>query len=237
MFILVDYDNLPPIETRRGVLSIVTKILNTIGASRLTAHPRVRFKLYGGWYELSRMTRRAQLLSEEVRRVFPRAVPVTATTGAVSPIVAVELAQGIEIDPRAVIENTFRTRELPSGLRCDLPPFTNCVSPGACPLAHFAQFISASCPERGCRVEPKQIMGRDEQKLVDGMLTADLIYSAVRRQADVGIVSSDDDLWPGIKSALLLGANVIHIHTIPGRITPSRYSRGAGRTYSQLALN
>jgi uncharacterized LabA/DUF88 family protein len=113
----------------------------------------------------------------------------------------------------------------------------NCVNASACPLDSVYDIIERGiCPESTCRVVSADIMGKAEQKLVDTMLTADLIYLASNGSPDLCVVSSDDDLWPGIKSALILGARVFHIHTIAGRLTPTAYSKGAGPNYKQLPL-
>jgi len=76
-------------------------------------------------------------------------------------------------------------------------------------------------------------MKRSEQKLVDTMLTADMIYLAQAGVKDVCLVSSDDDLWVGIRTAILLGANVTQIHTMPGRDLAAFYARGVGPGYTQ----
>lgn len=67
------------------------------------------------------------------------------------------------------------------------------------------------------------------------MLTADLIHLAKNGQQELAVVSSDDDLWPGIQMALLAGAHVIQVHTRSGRPTPLAYSIGLPY-YKQVTL-
>lgn len=69
------------------------------------------------------------------------------------------------------------------------------------------------CPRKGCFIHPSDLVYKPSQKLVDTMLTADLIHYASTGTKRLAIVSSDDDLWPGIASACQLGSTVIHIHT------------------------
>jgi hypothetical protein len=236
MIVLVDYDNLPVLDTRRGLTHVVDKLLNAIGAKALSPHPRVRLRLYGGWYERSRLTRRAQDLTAATG-VYPKRVTVVNGTDTVNLIAQVSLALSMEIDPRTNLENTFRARSIPEGLHCDSPPYTSCVNASACPLASVYDIVERGiCPDSTCRVVSADIMGKAEQKLVDTMLTADMIYLASNGSHDLCVVSSDDDLWPAIKSALILSARVFHIHTIAGRSTPTAYSRGAGANYTQLPL-
>jgi len=77
---------------------------------------------------------------------------------------------------------------------------------------------------------------RDEQKLVDTMMVADLIYYARDQNQVLAVVTSDDDIWAGIKSVLLSGSSLFHIHTRPGRKTPHTYSKGAGANYTEISL-
>jgi uncharacterized LabA/DUF88 family protein len=73
------------------------------------------------------------------------------------------------------------------------------------------------------------------QKLVDTMMTADIIHLAANGSTDICVISSDDDLWPGIKSALLLGRRVVHLRT-HDRASAARYARDAGPNYTELML-
>lgn len=49
------------------------------------------------------------------------------------------------------------------------------------------------------------------QKLVDTVLTADLIQVSPPASTQIAVVTSDDDLWPGIYTALSQGATVHHV--------------------------
>lgn len=237
MVVLVDYDNVLEIERQRGVQNVIDKILHTIGVSALSSSQRVRIKLYGGWYERSNLSRRAQQLAVDIQHFFPGVVSISDGTSQISLFAQVELAQTMEIDPRTTIENTYRIRSMPPGLRCDSQPYRGCTNTALCPLINVSSFINSGvCPESGCEVLSDDLIRRAEQKLVDTMITSDIIFLASNHNDRLCVVSSDDDLWPGIKSALLLGARVYHIHTKPRRATPLYYSRGAGTGYVELAL-
>jgi len=54
--------------------------------------------------------------------------------------------------------------------------------------------------------------------------------------AEICIVTSDDDLWPGIETAIALGIHVVHIHTHSRRSTPSFYCSGYSANYTQLSF-
>lgn len=237
MIILVDYDNVSNLERNRGVENLVNKILNTIGVSALLNYQRVKIKLYGGWYEGNQFSKTAQKLVAELG-IFPKAFNVSDSSRQISVIVQVELARSLEIDPRHILENTYRKNTIPDGLYCNQPPpYYRCSNTASCSIIGVYNFINSGyCQEQGCRVTTDEILGRDEQKLVDTMMVADIIYLANNKNLDLCIISSDDDLWTGIKTALLLGANIFHIQTIVGRTTPLYYKKGVGATYKELSL-
>jgi uncharacterized LabA/DUF88 family protein len=82
----------------------------------------------------------------------------------------------------------------------------------------------------------EQLIYKSEQKLVDTMLAADLIYLCLQRDRKVAVVSSDDDMWPAIKTVLNLGMTVLHVHTSAGRRTPQFYTRGGLPTYVEMNI-
>ena len=93
-------------------------------------------------------------------------------------------------------------------------------------MRHVADFLEEQrCPGNGCTVRQNDVLQKWEQKLVDTMLVSDLIFLATRGERDLVVVSSDDDIWPGIRTALQLGARVTQVHT-GGRETPADYTRG-----------
>jgi hypothetical protein len=105
-----------------------------------------------------------------------------------------------------------------------------------CPLAAFDPFLRLKkCPSAGCGVTPIDVLVRAEQKLVDTMLVADLVHLS-SGGAPLIVVSSDDDLWPGIESALLRGARVVQVQTLPGRFTPAHYVSATPLGFTQVSL-
>lgn len=118
----------------------------------------------------------------------------------------------------------------------DHPSDAGCTDPN-CPLiAAYKFFTNHRCPVDTCKITPVALFHRTEQKLVDTMIAADLFSLQLQARRQIALVTSDDDLWPPIKLLLRLGVEVLHIHTIDGRRTPSIYSRNAGPTYIELQL-
>jgi hypothetical protein len=237
MIILVDYDNLPKIDKSRGLDHLAIKLVGLIGAPNLASSRRIRIKLYGGWFEHNNLTPRAQLLSAEAARLFPRVISVSDGTTTATPITRVDMGYSLEIEPAFNLQGTFRRRESPKGLSCSLTSVTNCQNKVNCPMNSLASIVNnEECSDAACSVSLSDILTRNEQKLVDTMMVADMIHLASQGISDFAIVSSDDDLWVGIKSALLIGSRVFHMHTIPGRKTHNRYKGGAGNRYVELNL-
>ena len=218
MIALVDYDNVP--APHRGPEYLIARLLDAIGVARLTVDANLRCRLYGGWFDHATLSRRAQRLAAALHAVFPKRMAVTHRGHGVLVRVGVELARTLAGD-RLDMTHTFRRRAVPTGLGCLPGPFPGCAHPPQCPVAGMDRFINtAACPVAGCGVSTEQVLQRDEQKLVDAMLVADLIRLAQTTNELLVVVSSDDDMWPGIRVALLYGARVVHVHTRPRGASP-----------------
>jgi hypothetical protein len=237
MMVLVDYSNLRPLQRSHGLQQLVQLVLASLGVARLQNVVRTRVRLYGGWYEESMPSQDAQAVAAEVNGGFPTVSVVVDGARRTTTITEVELARSLLIEPAVPLEDTFRRKGAPRRLQCEPPPFPGCADPPGCVLLPTHPFINAdACPHTPCSVRPRDILRRAEQKLVDTMLTADLIYLASQGETPIAVVSSDDDMWPGIRSALALGATIFHVHTMSGRITPPAYRRSVGPGYDPLHL-
>lgn len=236
MLVLVDYDNLQQIERNRGIVHVISKILNAVEIVTALSS-RVRVRLYGGWYEGAHLSRVAQQLSADIQAAYPAPLVVLRAGAAASVIVSVEMAYSLEIDPGRALESTYRRRSPPPTLRSHSTPYTGCVSPATCTLNCIEPLLrTRNCLASGCTVGIDQVFYRPEQKLVDTMLTSDIIHAAMSLSDVITVVSSDDDMWPGIRSALVLGARIVHVHTRQGWTTRLSYARAAGPLYRELSL-
>jgi hypothetical protein len=233
MNVLVDYDNLPHSVRARGLVYVAERIVQAALVAGPLSGSRTRFRLYGGWYEGNTLTRRAQTLATEALADFPRII----TLGAAAPLVnaEVELAYSLEIDPSRHLLSTYR-KQAPAATGCRPPADAGC-SRTPCPLVAMHHFLASdTCPEPHCLIEPNHLLFRPQQKLVDTMLAMDVIYLAQHDATSLCIVSSDDDLWPALRTGVLYGKRIIHAHTLPGRVTPGHYSAGCGPLYVQTSL-
>jgi hypothetical protein len=236
MEVLVDYNNLPRLDRSRGLIYVVDKIITSLGFAHLQSETRLSFRLYDGWYINRTPTRRAQAVSAELLSHFPVTRTVSDGAKTVTIIVNVELAYSLKIDPANHLWHTFRLRGYPRDLACHHPPSIGCTE-SACPLLPMHSLLTAQkCPSPGCGVIPDQLLYKNEQKLVDTMLAADLMFLHLQKEPKVALVSSDDDMWPAIKTVLDLGMTLIHVHTLSGHRTPAFYSRGPRPSYTELSL-
>ena len=234
---LIDYDNLDRLARMRGTRHVVTSLLDVLGSCRMAGERKVGCRLYGGWLDRDGPSRSAESLIPELRRDFPCSVPVAGAAGNRSVLVHVELARSLACDPAVVLTHTFRKRSLPPRLRCEAAPLSDCAMPSRCPVAVLDPFIrNAVCPADGCAVEPRKVLTREEQKLVDSMLVIDLVHFVETTQEPLVVVSADDDLWPGIRFGLLRGARIIHVIPRRGQGDPRRYRRLETETYSRVVM-
>ena len=214
--VLVDYDNVPHAVRQDGLSDLLGRVLSPLPPEALPGGAGARCRLYGGWFEKRVLSPRARELDAEIRRAFPATLSLVATADPRPIEVEVELAHSLDIRPRRFLFHTYRRRSPPRGLASRPLPFTGCVRPGDCPLVPVHRLLEGgSCPQASCGATTRDILTLPVQKLVDTMLTADLIQFSRTAPAHLAIVSSDDDMWPGIYTALSQGATIHHVRPSP----------------------
>lgn len=213
MYLLVDWDNLADRDRLSGARYIAEKAwdaLRRVAPAVAAATSRLDVRYYGGWRGwngVSNPTPTATSLSGEIQAQFPFVLrnPNVTISGA--------LAESLLCRPRQVLPHTLRHREEPPRMTCHRPAAVGC-SIVSCSLSTLPDFFAnRQCPEPTCGRPIQDFMTRVEQKLVDTMLVADLIHLAVGGESALGVVSSDDDLWPGLIAAIDRGTQVVHLRT------------------------
>lgn len=218
---------------RRGLRQVIQRVLRGVARKSLADERKVTCRLYGGWFRNDSLSPDASSLSTELRAQFPRPMKLGDHTSPQSVLVSVELARSLWIDTAIDLTHTYRQRSLPRGLRCKRTPYTGCRSLQNCPIADLNTFMwNASCPEPRCMVAPSSVLYRGEQKLVDSMIVIDLASLALQTSRRLIVVSADEDLWPGIRFALLCGSSVTHILPRQGWSGSNRYRRLQTDEYS-----
>ncbi|UOE47857.1 hypothetical protein MTO98_25945 [Mucilaginibacter sp. SMC90] len=229
--LLIDYDNLNASDQTKGLIYIAENILSQLSPSEVS-DKNVLVRLYGGWYENNKITRKAENLKADILRDFPR--PALLSDSKTSVIVNTELATSLTIQPTLFLANTYRRNGIPSGLKA-YHPIRNGCKRTSCPVLHVYNFVQAGICGECNTATVEDIFYRSEQKLVDTMLTSDMILIA-QQEKKYGIVSSDDDFWPGILTSITIGSTVYHFQTQRGRTTPPHYSRTVNHNYYMKSL-
>ena len=243
MYVRLDYDNLRADQARMGVRAVIELITDRI-CSVLPAIPeQIEFRLYHGWYEEATPTRQAQKIIPVLQAEFPtRFCPFGATPDASGRLPYVrllaDLAVALLVEPHRHLLYTVRPQQTrfsvyaPSSERFGE---RRCVRADCCLRGIKKLFKNTACPE--CDLTVGDLFpGRRQQKLVDTMLTADLLHLSTTSEDPVALVSSDDDMMPPILQALYNGVTVVHVHTRPGRRTPSYYLPSLAMSYIETSL-
>ncbi len=187
--------------------------------TRVTCDTRV----YGGWYEGASMTRLAQDVSVELLRDFPSHLRIPRGRGSsITTVLNAELAFALLEDPGYHILNTFRRKSRPSNLRIADPATVGCVDPD-CVLPLIKHMLrTGTCPKANCIVPERGLIYRNEQKIVDTMLTCDLLYAGAGQVDYLVLISGDDDFEPPVRTVLSRGTPLVRFFPKPiSRRTPS----------------
>ncbi len=211
MYVLIDFDNVPDILKRNGARYVADRVwtsLQTIAPSALMNLARLEVRFYGGWLGMSSPSPLGSVLLAEVQRDFPFAIrgpkPIT---------ISGELAQSLLPLPKHPLPHTFRQRQGGQNVTCLHPTKVGCATAN-CPVLTVHDFLTKGlCPIVTCGRSANDFLKKSEQKLVDTMLVSDLIHLSTNGEENVAIVSSDDDLWPGMLTAMHNGTKLIHVCT------------------------
>lgn len=209
----IDYDNLSPIQKTSGILDVVSKSLSQASEMFLKTMGTCEIRLYGGWYEGDNLSILSQQISVKIQSEFPALIRVLNGHGDVVVIRATaELAVSLLEEPSHQLFNTYRRKGRPSNIRVETPASVGC-STSTCPLPLAKKLLQkGSCPTPGCVTGGTSLVYRHEQKLVDTMLTCDLIYLSTQECDFIFLVSADDDFLPPIRTLLLRGTKIIRVH-------------------------
>lgn len=215
--LFIDYDNLLPAQKRAGILDVVGRALIQMPMDAKTTRGKCEVRVYGGWYEENEITRLAQDVSIELQRDFPRIIRLRTGQDCYASVTAnAELAVALFQEPGHHLFNTYRRKGKPSNVRVEEPAGVGCADP-ACILPLMKKLLkSGKCPKSDCGVVVGDLVYRHEQKIVDTMLSCDLIHAASVGYDSVILVSGDDDFLPPLRTILLRGASAVRFHPRPG---------------------
>lgn len=216
--IFVDYDNLLHPQKSSGILYVVRRALLQTTLPTTSALGICDVRIYGGWYEETAITALAEKLTVEVGREFPTIVRVPTQRGKVLALnTTATLAVAMLEEPRFHLFNTYRRKARARNVRVQTPAAVGCTNCG-CPLPMTKQLIeTGSCPNSLCDIVSRELLYRPEQKIVDTMLTCDMVYAPTQNYQQLILISGDDDFLPPLRTVVLRGTPVARFHPQPSR--------------------
>jgi uncharacterized LabA/DUF88 family protein len=214
--IFIDYDNLLETQKLGGILDVATKVLLQIASPANAATGTCDVRVYGGWYEGNTMTPLAQRVSASVQNDFPAIIRVPQSTGSTTAFTAsAALAMALLEEPGHHLFGTYRRKGTPTNIRVESAASVGCTD-NNCILSSARKLLkTGNCPVSSCVITSRDLVYRHEQKIVDTMLTCDLIHAVALGYDRCVLVSGDDDFLPPLRTALLRGIDAVRFHPKP----------------------
>lgn len=215
--VLVDYDNISDRFKRMDVVEAAQEISRLIPFAVFRQYDSVQVRLYGGWRLGGSLTTVAQRILPTIREGSPRILARGTGSDQIKVRLEVILAEKPAWTDRIFTETFVRDRPARK-FRARTFPWGGCMNTKACGMNHLRDLKhSDSCKTSNCDVLAQSLIVRDEQKMVDTLIVADIAYLALqKRDKNIVVVSSDVDMWPGVLLAANAGCLVTHIHTNDG---------------------
>lgn len=214
LVVFVDYDNMDASQKAAGPVNMAKMLIALIPTATLATYKSVTIRLYGGWRSQASLTTSAQKLVPDIRASSPCIFPFVHAGISINLRLSVELAER-PLGASVQLEETLvRDRDLRK-FRSRPFPWLGCANHSSCGFSNLRSVTYATtCSTHGCATRFGDILVRDEQKMVDTLIVADIAHQVfVAKTSDVVVVSSDTDMWPGVLLALRAGCRVTHIHT------------------------
>jgi uncharacterized LabA/DUF88 family protein len=218
--LLVDFDNfMPPARTLKP--SEASHLLQATIRSMLEKSPglaTLNVRLYGGWRSSGLLSRRGSEVAGLLRSIDPFPIPIAPNRLLRG---GVELAFGLIGHNSPEFEDTYRVRGSAPRIRLSESPVpSGCVSQQqySCPARILKRFTSSRgrvCPVDTCAVTSEAAFLLAEQKMVDTLLSCDLIELAhpSSQYFQVAVASGDTDFVPPLVYASRRTTALLHLIT------------------------
>lgn len=226
---LVDYDNAfpPSSEITTEQVSVRFESWLRYLTVKIPALDLFEVRLYGGWYDSSDLSRRGSEVAALLPQLpqFPHAIPGRKILRG-----TIELAVAPMTAGDTPLLDTYRVRGSVPRLRLSRHPHPdNCARiDKSCPavmLRSFTRHSNRSCPTANCELTTREVFVTHEQKMVDTMLTTDLLIAALDRDryGTVVVISGDSDFVPPLMTARALSETNL-IQLLPDELEASAYA-------------
>lgn len=219
--VIVDFDNIEARHRSQGPLSLARMLMGLLPANLLYPYDLASFRLYGGWRTGTNLTNGAAILSASISQDSQTTVTIKHLGEEKKIRVSVSLAGG-PAGSRKILPDTYvRNRKL-RHFKALNTPWHECANHQSCGMSFLHLGHNGTpCRTKDCFVHLGDVLVRDEQKMVDTLMVADIAHETfVSKAEDIIVVSSDSDVWPGIFLALRNGRRITQIHSKTGFITP-----------------
>lgn len=205
---LIDFDNWYRATPSASVEAVLRHCINEVTRELVELSDHVSYvliRIYGGWIEGGVLT----AIGSDVAAASAAADPFPVAVGDSRRIVhgELELAQRLSIAPHIDLGDTSRRRGGPPRLRINGSPLpSGCLEAlDSCPariLQKFTQGPRRSCPVDSCPVTAETAFLTREQKMVDTMMTCDLLdFVNDEDVIAIAVVTADSDLLPPLLHA------------------------------------
>ena len=215
--ILIDYDNLSSNQKSSIQLLIEQILCHLANTDQLDKFIKGDVRVYGGWYEEDKLT----ALAAQLNMIFQDPVTGKVFDKNGQEILynfQILLAQSLLSAPTQDFWRTYRKKSNPSrGIRFS-QEMKSCSFSGNVMAQVKTLITTGLCPHSDCPnySEENLVIYRAEQKMVDTLMSCDLVYSAIiSPDSDyVIVVSGDDDFYPALVLAGQFN-NCSLVHVIP----------------------
>ena len=216
LYVFVDFDNVEQGLKSAGPVALARTILTLVSNSLLRQHDEAIVRLYGGWRSGGGLTSSAQTLIPDIRASSPAIFPYTLDGTIYNIRLIVELAEK-PLGSSVILSETYVKDRSLRKFRVRQKPWDGCHNPQCGYQIYSGAGGNDVCPNQSCSVRLVDIFVRDEQKMVDTLMVADIArVTLVEGCRDIVMVSSDTDMWPGLLLAMSAGCYVTHVHTKQG---------------------
>jgi len=199
--VLVDFDNID-FSLRSNLSALENRLFSAVSA--IQQYDEINFRFYGGWDYNRRTSYSAASILPWIHS-FPHVINST--------LLNAEIARSLAFE-KVNLPFTYRRRTKRINFEVDISQI--CVSNSSCDLYRLNQILkNKKCSKSGCGKFFNEAFLVNEQKLVDAMISSDLLYLSTLHKDHVFLVSSDDDFIPPIRYLCNIGYSIKIIHTHP----------------------
>lgn len=208
VFVLIDFDNFYYAHDRATNQTWLIHELNKVITAVFNYQPDVKsifVRLYGGWMENGMLTTAASLIQQELsaNSIFP--MPHPKSTGLLRG--GIEMATNLISIPFNIWDDTRKSKNGLPNIRVEHSALNeNCYrNADRCPALILKTFLkkkTRECSVVGCDGTNASVFKTIEQKMVDTLLTCDLLHLSNIHSVSTIIVMTDDfDIHPAIATA------------------------------------